>query len=135
MNLYDRINELAKERGLSVCGLCKKAKVATSSIYELKSDKKVDINRKTAEKLATALDISVDELYGKEKSPVAVAPTTRDSERKQKYEVIYDIFYGLSEESMKLAITGLQYLVSIPEDQLPEAVRYLKYLAESKGNQ
>lgn len=68
MTLYERIELLAKEKGFSICGLCKKASVPHSTIYELKSGKKVDLNRKTTEKLATVLEISVDELYGTEKS-------------------------------------------------------------------
>ena len=69
MTLYERIESLAKEKGFSVCGLCKTAGVPHSTVYELKSGKKVDLNRKTTEKLATALGITVDELYGKEKTP------------------------------------------------------------------
>lgn len=69
MNLYERIEQLAEQKGLTICGLCKKAKVAASSIYEIRSGRKSGISRNTAEKLATALEISVDELYGKEKTP------------------------------------------------------------------
>jgi transcriptional regulator with XRE-family HTH domain len=69
VTLYERIESLAKEKGFSVCGLCKTAGVPHSTIYELKSGKKVDLNRKTTEKLAMALEITVDELYGKEKTP------------------------------------------------------------------
>ena len=107
MTLYERIESLAKEKGFSVCGLCKTAGVPHSTIYELKSGKKVDLNRKTTEKLATALEISVDELYGKEKSPDAVAP------REEKYNEIFNL------------------LSALPEEKIAEAVRYLKYLAEN----
>lgn len=128
MTLYERIESLAKEKGFSVCGLCKTAGVPHSTIYELKSGKKVDLNRKTTEKLATALEITVDELYGKEKSPDAVAP------REEKYNEIFNLFYNLSEENMKLAIKGLDYLIKIPDEKLPEAVRYLQFLAENGEN-
>lgn len=67
MNLYERIEQLAEQKGLTICGLCKKEKVAASSIYEIRSGRKSGISRNTAEKLATALEITVDELYGKEK--------------------------------------------------------------------
>lgn len=107
MTLYERIESLAKEKGFSVCGLCKTAGVPHSTIYELKSGKKVDLNRKTTEKLATALEITVDELYGKEKSPDAVAP------REEKYNEIFNL------------------LSALPEEKIAEAVRYLKYLAEN----
>ena len=105
MTLYERIESLAKEKGFSVCGLCKAAGVPHSTIYELKSGKKVDLNRKTTEKLATALEITVDELYGKEKTPDAVAP------REEKYNEIFNL------------------LLALPEEKFAEAVLYLKYLA------
>ena len=107
MTLYERIESLAKEKGFSVCGLCKTAGVPHSTIYELKSGKKVDLNRKTTEKLATALEITVDELYGKEKTPDAEAP------RDKKYDEIFSLLASLSDE------------------KIAEAVRYLKFLAEN----
>lgn len=107
MTLYERIESLAKEKGFSVCGLCKTAGVPHSTIYELKSGKKVDLNRKTTEKLATALEITVDELYGKEKTPDAEAP------RDKKYEEIINL------------------LSALPEEKIAEAVRYLKFLADN----
>ena len=61
MNLYERIEQLAEQKGLTICGLCKEAKVAASSIYEIRSGRKSGISRNTAEKLATALEITVDE--------------------------------------------------------------------------
>jgi transcriptional regulator with XRE-family HTH domain len=74
VDLYNRIDELCKGKGLSIYKVCKLANISFSVIYDLKSGKKVDLNRKTAEKLATALEITVDELYGKEKTPDAEAP-------------------------------------------------------------
>ena len=107
MELYERIKELAQLNGLSVCGLCKIAGVPSSVLYEIKSGRKKDLRRVTAEKLATALEISVDELYGKEKTPDAVAP------REEKYNEIFNL------------------LSALPEEKIAEAVRYLKYLAEN----
>ena len=134
--LYNNLVNLCKAKGVSGSRMCLDLGISKSTMTDLKNGRIKGVSINTAQKMAAYFNITVDELYGieKEKSPEAVAPTTRDSEREQKYEVIYDLFYNLSEEKMRLAVTGLQYLVNIPEDQLPEAVRYLKYLAESKGN-
>ena len=130
-DLSKKIIEFQKKNNLrSVRAIANGSGVPVSTLYDVLKERTNNLSVDNSQKLADFMGISVDELYGKEKAPVAVAPTTRDS----KYEVIYDLFYNLSEEKMRLAVTGLQYLVSIPEDQLPEAVRYLKYLAESKGN-
>jgi transcriptional regulator with XRE-family HTH domain len=107
VDLYNRIDELCKGKGLSIYKVCKLANISFSVIYDLKSGKKVDLNRKTAEKLATALEITVDELYGKEKTPDAEAP------RDKKYDEIFSL------------------LASLPDEKIAEAVRYLKYLAEN----
>lgn len=108
MDLYNRIDELCKSKGLSIYKVCKLAGISFSVIYDLKSGKKADLNRKTAEKIATVLEISVDELYGeKQKTPDAVAP------REEKYNEIFNL------------------LSALPEEKFAEAVRYLKYLAEN----
>ena len=107
MNLYEKIQRLCKNANLSVNKLCAKAGISSSILYDLKSGKKVDLNRKTAEKIATALEITVDELYGKEKTPDAEAP------RDKKYEEIINL------------------LSALPEEKIAEAVRYLKYLADN----
>jgi transcriptional regulator with XRE-family HTH domain len=107
VNLYDKIQELCKNANLSVNKMCIKAGIRSSVLYDLKSGKKSDLNRKTAEKIASALEITVDELYGKEKSPDAEAP------RDKKYDEIFSL------------------LASLPDEKIAEAVRYLKYLAEN----
>lgn len=64
MDLYNRIDELCKSKGLSIYKMCKLAGISFSIIYDLKSGKKTGINLKTADKISNALGISVDELYG-----------------------------------------------------------------------
>jgi transcriptional regulator with XRE-family HTH domain len=86
VNLYDKIQELCKNANLSVNKMCIKAGIRSSVLYDLKSGKKSDLNRKTAEKIASALEITVDELYGKEKSPDAEAP--RDIENAKFNELL-----------------------------------------------
>lgn len=109
MSLYESIFLLAKEKGLTICGLCKKAGVPTSVLYDIKSGRKQGLSRGTAEKIASALEISVDELYGKEKSPDAEQSTPRD----ERYNEIFSL------------------LESLPEEKAAEALRYLKYLADN----
>lgn len=127
MDLYKRIDELCKSKKLSIPQMCNKAQIRSSIIYDLKSGKKENISRKTAEKISAALDISVSVLYD-EKTPEAGAS------REQKYETIFNLLGGMSVENAELALKGLQYLVTMPDDKLPEAVRYLQFLANSAEN-
>ena len=62
--LYNRMAALCKAKGISVSAMCKKAGVSTGSISELKSGRRESITIKTAEKIATALDVTVDALLG-----------------------------------------------------------------------
>lgn len=128
---------LREQRGMSQQELAELIGYKTASAINKIELGLRDINQSKIFAFAKALGTTPSFLMGweeTEKSPEAVAPTTRDSEREKKYEVIYDLFYNLSDEKKMLAVTGLQYLLSIPEDQLPEAVRYLKYLSENKGS-
>ena len=70
VNLYERIEQLCKRQSLSINKMCEKAGIRSSILYDIKSGKKQGVSRATAEKIANALRISVDELYGeKEKTP------------------------------------------------------------------
>lgn len=104
MNLYNRIDDLCKSKDLTVYKMCKIANLSFSVIYDLKSGKKTGINLKTAEKIATALEISVDELYGKEKSPDAEAP------RASEHIDFIELLDTLPEEEQKKVYEYLQLL-------------------------
>lgn len=77
--LYDRINELCKKRGTNITALCREANVARSVMSELNMGRTKTITVETAAKLADALQISVDELLGKETKK---EPTLTDKDRR-----------------------------------------------------
>jgi repressor LexA len=132
------------------------------NIFATNLKKLMDLNKKSRKDISEALGISyytvTDWVKGKkyprmdkvemlaqyfgvlksdlieEKSPGAEENTPRDSERKKKNEEIYNIFGSLNPSNTELAIQGLKYLVNLPEDKLPEAVRYLEFLATSARN-
>ncbi len=62
--LYKRIDQLSKARGMNITTLCKEAKVARASLSELHMGRTKTLTLETAQKLAAALQISVDELLG-----------------------------------------------------------------------
>lgn len=106
MNFYERVKELCEIRNLTIPQMCEKAGISFSIIYDIKSGRKHDVSRKTAEKIAAAFEITVSQLYN-EKSPDAKAP------RDKKYDEIFSLLASLSDE------------------KIAEAVRYLKFLAEN----
>lgn len=111
LELYNRISELAAQKHLSLNALAKVAEVPASAFYDLKSGRIKDLSRKTAEKIATALDVSVEELYGTKKAPDATAPEA--DERFMKIWAIYS---------------------SLPETERENADKYLAFLLENQKN-
>lgn len=64
-DLYDRIEELAKEKGFrNMTQLCAHAGVPRATMTELKKGRSQGLSMTNAQKLATALGISLDAVYG-----------------------------------------------------------------------
>lgn len=73
-NLYNHIEELAKQHGFSsVQELCNAAGVWASSLSNLNNGRSKSISMSTAKKLAAALDVSIDAVYGREKEMTATS--------------------------------------------------------------
>ena len=129
VDLYKLILDLCEQKGVSGGKMCADIGVSRSFMTELKKGRAKTVTFATAQKLADYFNVSVDYFdTEKEKTPDAVAP------REEKYNEIFNLFYNLSEENMKLALKGLDYLIKIPDEKLPEAVRYLQFLSESGEN-
>lgn len=104
-SLYERIEELCKKEKMSIAKMCTKAGVSSSVIYDIKSGRKQGLNRKTAEKLAEVLNITVDELYGEtEKAPDAETPRAKENDE------FIKIFETLPEEKQQQVLDYLQYV-------------------------
>lgn len=105
VDLYERIEELCKNQKISISKLCTLAGVSSSVIYDIKSGRKQGLNRKTAEKIASVLQVSVDELYGEaEKAPDAETP------RAKRNDEFIEIFESLPEEKQKAVLDYLRYV-------------------------
>ena len=66
-NLYDRIQELCKKRGVSGSRMCLELGLSKSTLSDIKSGKKKGISTDNAKKIATYLGVSVGYLLGQEK--------------------------------------------------------------------
>lgn len=56
------IKRIREEKGISAYRLAKDANVGVSTISQIETGKRQSLNSKTAEKIATTLGVSVDEL-------------------------------------------------------------------------
>ena len=65
-NLYEHIEQLAKEKGFrNMTELCASAGVPRATMTELKMGRSKEISMPNAQKLATAMGVSLDEVYGR----------------------------------------------------------------------
>lgn len=104
----ERLKEYQKKLGFrSVAAFAKAVNVPASTLYDVLAERTNNLSVDNSQKLADFMGISVDELYGKEKSLDAEAP------RDKKYEEIINL------------------LSALPEEKIAEAVRYLKFLADN----
>lgn len=103
MNFYERVKELCEIRNLTIPQMCEKAGISFSIIYDIKSGRKHDVSRKSAEKIAAALEMTVSDLYN-EKSPDAEAP------RASEHIDFIELLDTLPEEEQKKVYEYLQLL-------------------------
>ena len=107
-HLSEIITKFQKEKGYrSVRAIANASGVPVSTLYDVLKERTVSLSVENSQKLANFMGVSVDELYGKEKTPDAEAP------RDKKYDEIFSL------------------LASLPDEKIAEAVRYLKFLAEN----
>ncbi|WNF69835.1 helix-turn-helix transcriptional regulator [Streptococcus suis] len=64
--MWEKIEELANIRGISIYALAKKAGINYSMLAELKSGKKKDMMFSNVVKIADALDVSTEEFRSSE---------------------------------------------------------------------
>ncbi|MCQ2451025.1 MAG: helix-turn-helix domain-containing protein [Clostridia bacterium] len=64
--LYERIENLCKERGVNITVMCSACGIPRASLSDFKSGRKKTLSAKTLSIIADYFDISVDYLYGKE---------------------------------------------------------------------
>ena len=106
--LSNKIKEFQKEKGIrSVRAIATESGVPVSTLYDVIKERTNNLSVENSQKLADFMGISVDELYGKEKSPDVAETTSREDD-----EI-------------------LNLLHTLPEEKRSEVLRYMKYLANN----
>ena len=104
--LYERIQELSKEKGVSGSRMCIDVGLSKSTLSDIKSGRKKGISTATAQKIAAYFDVSVGYLLGEE-------------ETKKEQPIETD---GLSEKRKAL----MQFAMSVPEDKAEMILQVMK---------
>ena len=64
MTTYLRVKELAEAQGLNITTLSRKAEVAYTTAHALWHDRADQLNRRTLDRVALALNVNVSDLFG-----------------------------------------------------------------------
>ena len=62
--IYERIEQLCKQKGINITFLCNKCDIKRASLSDYKSGKKKSLSVETLTKIANYFDVSVDFLCG-----------------------------------------------------------------------
>ena len=109
--LYERIQELCKEKGVSGSRMCLDVGLSKSTLSDIKSGRKKGISTATAQKIAAYFDVSVGYLLGEEEIKKE-QPTEND---------------GLSEKRKAL----MQFAMSVPEDKAEMILQVMKTILKN----
>lgn len=108
--LYERIQTLCKNKGVSGSRMCLDLGLSKSTLSDLKNGRTKGISVTTAQKIAGYFGITVDELYEEEKEK----PTVPEDD-------------GLTDKQKAL----IDFAKSVPEDKAEMILRVMKSIVES----
>ena len=89
--LYGRILDLCKKKGINITKLCKESNASRASLSDLKAGRKQSLSAETLLKIANYFGVTVDYLLGKEPTP---APEDTPSREANKEDVKLALFGG-----------------------------------------
>lgn len=95
-NLYDKIEALCGEQGISITTMCKNAGISRAPLSDLKMGRSKILSSATLSKIAAYFGVSVDYLLGNEEKPAA--PKASELDALLKDELI--AFYGEVKENL-----------------------------------
>ena len=104
-DIYYRIEQLCKDRGINITLMCKECKIPRATLTDFKKGRIMSLSAKTLSKIAEYFGVTVDFLYGGNEST--------------------------DERSLKVALFGGDGEVT--EEMWEEVKRYARYIKE-KGN-
>lgn len=108
--LYDRIQALCKNKGVSGSRMCIELGLSKSTLSDIKSGRKKGVSTATAQKIASYFGVTVGYLLGEEEKE---KPTVNDD--------------GLTENQRLL----MNFAKSVPDDKAEMILRVIRSIVES----
>lgn len=110
-SLYERINSLCKEKGVSCSRMCLDLGLSKSTVSDLKAGRTKGVSTNTAQKIASYFDVSVGYLLGEE-SEQKEKPIANSDELNKNYSenhnILLDYVKGLNEDEAAIALRLLK---------------------------
>ena len=100
--LYERIQELCKNKGVSGSRMCLDLGLSKSTLSDIKSGRKKGVSMPTAQKIAGYFGISVDELYGEDEKKEN--PTVKDDGISADMRELIDCIKKLPEDKIQMLL-------------------------------
>ena len=100
--LYERIQELCKNKGVSGSRMCLDLGLSKSTLSDIKSGRKKGVSMPTAQKIAGYFGISVDELYGEDEKKEN--PTVKDDGISEDMRELIDCIKKLPEDKIQMLL-------------------------------
>lgn len=97
--IYERIENLCKNKGINVTLMCREADIPRSALTDLKMGRTKELSTKTVAKIASYFSISMEEILGNEQKKEAPTPK---SERDIENEAIIEKLE--SDEALRAAV-------------------------------
>lgn len=115
--LYERIDLLCKERGITITEMCRRSGASRSSLTDLKKGRNNGLNSGTLNKIATFFGVSVDylindgereQLHGKKNEPT-------DGELSKKQLMLIDFARSVPADKVDLVLRVMQSIVEVDD--------------------
>ena len=99
-DMYNRIEELCKDRGISITQMCRDADVTRANLTELKKGRTLKLSANNLDKISAYFGVSADFLMGREQQKT---PAPEKDEREYSDQALLDAF-NRADEATKAAI-------------------------------
>ena len=100
-DLYKRIEDLCKEKGVTITEMCRESGANRASLTDLKKGRKQGLSADTLSKIATYFNVTVDYLLGAEAKKAPIDEDEREiDDHKIKAAFLGGLADGLSDEEI-----------------------------------
>lgn len=118
VELYDRIEELCKNRGVSITQMCRDSGASRAPLTELKKGRTKTLSTDTLSKIAAYFDVSIDYLVGNEQKEKPVIDSDdelneylEELKNRDEMRMLFSLAKGATKEDVEKAVKIIETLM------------------------